>query len=129
MIQRYPDKFSTSFSSITTLDLGSALMIFVSGHVGMPPDGPPRVVAETFEEEARLCFTNIEMALAKVGAKLHDLVRINAYLTRKEDYPVYAQVRKDLLEGAAPASATVMVADLLADAHLEIDATAVLVKK
>lgn len=128
MIERFADKFSTSFSSITTVDLGDKLMIFVSGHVGMPPEGPPRVVAEGFEEEAQLCFRNVELALARANATLKDLVRINAYLTRKADYPIYDKVRKLLLEGSAPASATVIVADLLADAHLEIDATAIVKK-
>jgi 2-iminobutanoate/2-iminopropanoate deaminase len=128
VIERFPDKFSTSFSNITTIDLGSKLMIFVSGQVGMPPEGPPRVVAESFEEEARICFGNVALALARAGGTLKDLVRINAYLTRAEDYPAYDLVRKALLSGAPPASATVIVAALLANARLEIDATAVIEK-
>lgn len=128
MIERFGDKFSTSFSNLTTVDLGDKLMIFVSGQVGMPPEGPPRVVAESFEEEARLCFGNVELALARANATLKDLVRINAYLTSKDDYPVYDSVRKALLSGIPPASATVIVAGLLANAHLEIDAIAVVQK-
>jgi enamine deaminase RidA (YjgF/YER057c/UK114 family) len=128
MIERFPDKFSTSFSSVTTTDLGNKLMVFVSGQVGMPPDGPPRVVAESFEEETRICYGNVALALARVGGALKDLVRINAYLTRAEDYPTYDAVRKELLSGAPPASATVIVAALLANARLEIDAIAIVEK-
>jgi 2-iminobutanoate/2-iminopropanoate deaminase len=125
VINRFANKFSTSFSNVVTLDIGDRLMVFVSGQVGMPPNGPPGVVAENFEEEARLCFRNVELALEHASASLKDLVRINAYLTRKGDYPVYDAVRNELLSGAPPASATVIVADLMADAHLEIDAIAV----
>ena len=128
MIRRFPVAFSTSFSNLTTVDLGTKLLLFVSGQVGMPPGGPPRVMAETFEEEARLCFRNVELALAEASGSLEDLVRINAYLTCAEDYPVYDAVRKELLSHAAPASATVIVAALLANARLEIDATAVIEK-
>ena len=92
----------------------------------MPPGGKPPVVAESFAEEARLCFRNVELALQQAGASLADLVRINAYLTSAEDYPVYDAIRNELLSAAAPASATVIVAGLLANARLEIDATAVL---
>jgi enamine deaminase RidA (YjgF/YER057c/UK114 family) len=129
MIERFPDKFSTSFSRLTSIDVGDKTLLFVSGQVGMPAEGPPRVVAETFDEEARLCFRNVELALAEVGASLKNLVRINGYLTRAEDYPAYDKVRKELLSAAAPASATVIVAGLLANARLEIDAIAVIEKR
>ncbi len=129
MVERFPDKFSTSFSSVTTVDIGHSLLVFVSGHVGMPLDGPPRVLAASFEEEARLCYANIAQSLAKVGGSLKDLVRITAYLTREDDYPVYASVRQDLFQGAPPASASVMVAGLLANARLEVEGTAVVAKR
>jgi enamine deaminase RidA (YjgF/YER057c/UK114 family) len=128
MIQRFADKFSTSFSAVTTLDTGDKILLFVSGQVGMPPEGPPRVVASTFEEEARQCFRNVESALVRAGASLKDLVRINAYLTSAADYPLYDAVRKELLSAAPPASATVIVAGLLANARLEIDGIAAIAK-
>ncbi len=128
MIQRFPDKLSSSFSRITTVDLGTSLLVFVAGHVGMPPEGPPRVVAENFEEEVRLCFENIAIALADVNGTLKDLVKINCFLTSVDDYPTYTKVRDRLLAGALPASATVIVAGLLVNARLEIDGTAVVKK-
>jgi 2-iminobutanoate/2-iminopropanoate deaminase len=129
VVERFPDKFSSGFSSVTTVDIGHSLLVFVSGHVGMPLEGPPRVVAGTFEEEARLCYANIAQSLAKVGGSLKDLVRITAFLTHADDYPVYASVREDLFQGAPPASASVMVAGLLANARLEVDGVAVVGKR
>jgi len=129
MVERFPDKFSSGFSSVTTVDIGHSLLVFVSGHVGMPLEGPPRVVATNFEEEARLCYANIAQSLAKVGGSLKDLVRITAFLTDEDDYPVYAAVRQDLFQGAPPASASVMVAKLLVNARLEVDGVAVVAKR
>jgi 2-iminobutanoate/2-iminopropanoate deaminase len=129
VVERFPDKFSSGFSSVTSVDIGHSLLVFVSGHVGMPLEGPPRVVAATFEDEARLCYANIAQSLAKVGGSLKDLVKITAFLTHEEDYPVYASVRQDLFQGAPPASASVMVAGLLANARLEVDGVAVVAKR
>jgi 2-iminobutanoate/2-iminopropanoate deaminase len=129
VVERFPDKFSSGFSSVTTVDIGHSLLVFVSGHVGMPLQGPPRVVAGTFEEEARLCYANIAQSLAKVGGSLKDLVKITAFLTHEDYYPVYASVREDLFRGAPPASASVMVAGLLANARLEVDGMAVVAKR
>jgi enamine deaminase RidA (YjgF/YER057c/UK114 family) len=129
VIQRFPDRLSKSFSRITTLDLGSSLLVFVAGNVGVPPEGPALVVAEKFEDEVRLCFENIAIALAEVNGVLTDLVKINAFLKSAADYPVYNSVREELLAGALPASATVIVADLLVNARLEIDGTAVVKKR
>jgi 2-iminobutanoate/2-iminopropanoate deaminase len=125
MIHRVADKFSASFSNAVITDLGSALLIFIAGQVGMPAEGPPRVVAKSFEEEAQQCYRNVESALASAGANLKDLVRITAYLKSAEDFPVYDKVRNAALEGALPASATVIVADLLVNARLEVEAVAV----
>ena len=129
VVERFPDKFSSGFSSVTSVDMGRRLLVFVSGHVGMPVEGPPRVVATTFEEEARLCYENISQSLAKVGGSLKDLVRITAFLTNADDYPVYASVRQNLFQGAPPASSSVIVAGLLANARLEVDGVAVVAKR
>lgn len=126
MIHRIADQFSASFSNAVVTDLGNVLLIFIAGQVGRPGEGPARVVAKSFEEEARQCYRNVESALTSAGASLKDLVRITAYLKSAEDFPVYDKVRNAALGGALPASATVIVADLLVDARLEVEAVAML---
>jgi 2-iminobutanoate/2-iminopropanoate deaminase len=118
MITRIADRFSASFSNAVITDLGNSLLIFIAGQVGMPEDGPPRVVAASFEEEARLCYRNVELALISAGATLKDVMRITAYLKSADDYPVYDKVRNAAFAGALPASATVIVANLLVNARL-----------
>jgi 2-iminobutanoate/2-iminopropanoate deaminase len=126
-IQRLPDKFSDSFSNVVTVPMGDHTMIFVSGMVGYPPDGPVKVTAEPFEEEAKLCMVNVERALKRVGATLKDVVRITTYLIDVErDYPAWNKVRKATFDGALPASSTIGIKALLVNARMEIDTVAII---
>jgi 2-iminobutanoate/2-iminopropanoate deaminase len=126
MIRRIPNAFSNSFSNVTIVPMGEYSTIYVAGQVGHPPSGPVKVTAESFEEEAKLCFGNIRLGLEKAGASLKDVVRITAYLTNLGDYPAYARVREETFKETLPASSTVQVAGLLVNARLEVDAIAVI---
>jgi 2-iminobutanoate/2-iminopropanoate deaminase len=127
MIQRIADGFSDSFSKAVVVPMGEYSLVFISGQVGHPPEGPVQVTAEPFEEEAKLCMGNVERALKKAGATLKDVVRITTYLTDAErDYPAWAKVRKATFEGALPASSTVGIKALLVNARMEIDTVAVI---
>jgi 2-iminobutanoate/2-iminopropanoate deaminase len=115
LIERISNNFSTSFSNAVVVTIGEYSTIYISGQVGY-----------VVEEEARICYLNIKNSLEQAGATLKDIVRITAYLTDANDYPVYDKVRQETFAGAPPASSTVVVADLLANAKLEIDAIAVI---
>jgi 2-iminobutanoate/2-iminopropanoate deaminase len=126
LIERISNNFSTSFSNAVVVTMGEYSTIYISGHVGYVVGGPVKVTAETFEEEAKLCYFNIEKSLQEVGATFKDVVRITGYLTDAKDYPVYDSVRQATFAGAPPSSSTVIVAGLLANAKLEVDAIAVI---
>jgi len=126
LIKRIPNSFSTSFSNATVVTIGDYSTIYISGHVGYVLGGPVRVTAESFEEEAKICYNNIERSLQAAGATLKDVARITAYLTDANDYPAYDRVRQATFQGAPPASSTVIVAGLMANARLEIDTIAVI---
>ena len=128
LIERISNNFSTSFSNAVVVSMGEYSTIHISGQVGYVVGGPVKVTAETFEEEAKICYLNIKNSLERAGATLKDVVRITAYLTDANDYPVYDRVRQKTFAGAPPASSTVIVAGLLANAKLEIDAIAVIRK-
>jgi enamine deaminase RidA (YjgF/YER057c/UK114 family) len=83
LIERIPNNFSTSFSNAVVVTMGEYSTIYISGHVGYVVGGPVKVTAETFEEEAKICYFNIEKSLQEVGATLNDVVRITAYLTER----------------------------------------------
>jgi len=129
MIKRIPNPFSANFSNATVIPTSEYSTVYIAGQVGHPPNGPVKVTVGTFEEEARLCFGNIRLALEKAGASMRDIVRITAYLTDLSDYPAYDRVRKETFPDSPPASSTVQVAGLLVNAHLEIDTVAVIKTK
>jgi enamine deaminase RidA (YjgF/YER057c/UK114 family) len=125
-IQRIPNPFSNSFSNAVVIPMGDYSIIYIGGQVGHPPEGPVKVTAEPFEEEAKLCMVNVERALKKAGASLKDVVRITTYLTDLANYPAWDKVRKATFQDALPASSTVGVQSLLVNARMEIDTVAVI---
>ena len=122
-VRRILNERDRGFAAAVVVPLGSRSMIFISGEVGRGESG--KVVAGTFDTEARQCFANLKFALQRAGAEFRDVVRITAYLKDLADYAVYAQIRNEIFGAEWAASATVGVSDLLLGARIEIDAVAV----
>lgn len=99
-----------------------ARWLFVSGQVGVDPDGR---LADGPQAQMRRTWQNLLAIVAAAGMGAGDLVRVNAYLTRAEDVALYREVRDAMLGGAAPAS-TLLVVQALAhpDWLVEIEAVA-----
>src|SRR5271166_638653 len=120
-IERLTINPASGFSDAVST-VGPGRLIHVAGNVGFGPDG--KVVAGGMGAEARATFENIERTLAQAGADMSHVVKINAFVTSLEEYPDYAAARAERFGELLPASATVQVAGLLVDAHIEIDAVA-----
>lgn len=83
-----------------------ARTLYVSGQVGV--DGDERLVEGGFVPQA---IANIETVLASADMTLADVVKITAYLTRREDLPLLRDVRAEFL-AVSPAVTVVLVAGL-----------------
>jgi len=83
--------------------------LFVSGQVGIDGDG--RTVAGGFDAQCGQAIANVEAVLGAAGMALTDIVKVNIYLTRREDIPRLRAVRADRL-AVAPAVTMVLVAGL-----------------
>jgi 2-iminobutanoate/2-iminopropanoate deaminase len=127
MFKHIPNPFIPTISDAVVIETGDITTIHVSGQVGH--EAVLKVTAESFEEEARICFANVAKVLARAGAGMGDVVRITCYLTDLADYAAYSKARGAAFPKNPPASATVQVAALLANARLEIDAVAVIKTK
>jgi len=57
-----------------------------------------------------------------------DIVKTAVFLVRSEDFPVFVEVRREILKGHRPASSLVYVSGL-ADAAWKVEIEAVAVKK
>lgn len=99
-----------------------ARTLFISGQVGVGGDG--RTVAGGFEPQCVQAIANVEAVLASAGMALADVVKINVYLTRREDIPRLRDIRAERL-AVAPAVTMLLVAGLHdPDWLIEIEAVA-----
>lgn len=97
-------------------------LIFCAGQVGMMRDG---TVPDGIEAQGEQCFKNIAGVLAEGGMTLRDVVRLNIFLVRREDFAPLSAIRDRHIGTPPPASTLLFVAGLAGPNLLvEIEATA-----
>jgi enamine deaminase RidA (YjgF/YER057c/UK114 family) len=82
-----------------------ARLVFASGQLGITVED---VIPESVEAQAELCFKAIAAILGEAGMGLHDIVRINAYVTDRVHMKGYMAVR-DKMVGTPPPASTLMI--------------------
>ncbi len=98
-------------------------MVFTSGQLGVGPDDS---VPESVSAQAEICFRNIAAILADAGLTLADIVRINAFVTKREHMRDYMAVRDRYVTDPPPASTLVIVSGFTRPEFLvEVEVTAV----
>lgn len=105
-------------------------MVFISGQLGVGPDGEVAGAPGDFHAQAVQAFENLKAALAAVGAGFEHVVKLNNYLVDLAHLPVLRAVRNGYLNQAAPPASTTVqvVAFARAGTLFEVDAIAVLPK-
>lgn len=98
-----------SFSRTASKVPSASRMLFVSGQVGIGRDG--RTVEGGFDVQCRQAIANVEAVLQSAAMALADVIKVNIYLTRREDIPLLRSVRAERL-AVAPAVTVVLVAGL-----------------
>ncbi|SDL34568.1 RidA family protein [Lacicoccus qingdaonensis] len=94
--------------------------IYVAGQT--PVDPKTGEIPKTVEEQTRLSLTNIKNVLEAGGAKLEDVVKVNAYLTNVDDFKEYDKVYQEFFVDNLPVRTTIGCD--LKGIPLEIDAIA-----
>ena len=97
-------------------------LVLCSGQLGVAPDDS---VPPTVEGQAEQCFRNIAAILREAGLGLGHVVRLAAYVTRREDMRAYMAVR-DRFVGSPPPASTLMIVSGFTRAEflVEVEATA-----
>lgn len=99
-----------------------ARLVVVSGTLGARPDDS---VPEDVTAQAELCFSNIAAILAEAEMDFGDVVRINAFVTRREDFPAYMAVRDRFVREPLPCSTLLIVSGFTrAEFKVEVEVTA-----
>lgn len=95
--------------------------LFISGQIPVDADGG---VPESFEEQARLAWKNIERQLSAAGMTLENIVKHTTFLSDRKYKDANGRVRREVLGDLTPAL-TVVIADIYDEAWLlEIEAIA-----
>jgi enamine deaminase RidA (YjgF/YER057c/UK114 family) len=110
---------------------GPSRTIYLSGQLGMTPDGKFAGGAGDFRAQCMQCFENLKLALAAVDAGLEHMVKVTNYFVDMAHLPIYLEVRDRYVNTKAPpASTAVQISKLARDGALfEIEAIAVVPSK
>lgn len=98
--------------------------IYISGQVGMAPDGS---IPSSVEDQLDIIWQNIEAVLAEGGFKFTDVVSVRGYLLDAASVPAYRMRFKAKLGDTRPASTLVVVSALVSPqllAEIEVVAAA-----
>jgi enamine deaminase RidA (YjgF/YER057c/UK114 family) len=111
-----------SYSHTVTVPPGAELL-FISGQVGMRPDGS---LPTSFAEQAEVVFENIRSCLAAHGLGMEAVVKLTSFLMLGTDVRIMREIRQRHFGEHRPASAAVFVPQLVSpDFLLEVEAVAV----
>ncbi|MHB8528747.1 MAG: RidA family protein [Caulobacteraceae bacterium] len=103
---------------------GPARVMYIAGQVA--GDGFGTVVSEDFTAQVRAAFDRIETILEEGGLRLSDVVKINAFITRRDNLADYRSVFLERLGEIRPTS-TLVIAELV-DPQLLVEIEAVAVR-
>jgi len=99
-----------------------ARLVFCSGQLGLKPGD---MLPPTVEGQTEVCFQNIAAILAEDGMGLGDLIRLNGYVTKRDDMKAYMTVRDRFVSEPLPASTLMIVAGFTRSEFLvEVEAVA-----
>lgn len=98
-------------------------MLFISGQVGMRPDG---AVPDNVEEQTRQANYNLQAVLAEASMQATDVVKSTIYLTDREHIGPFMEAGQEFLT-SPPAATTLLIVDQLADPRLFIEIEAIAV--
>ena len=117
-----PESFRSIYAHGVELR-GNARLLFVSGQIGIAPDGS---LAPDFAAQCEVAMTNVEAMLAAAAMTHTNIVKLVFYLTRAVDLPMLGELRRNRWASSTPPAVTTLVVAALARPGLlvEIDATA-----
>jgi enamine deaminase RidA (YjgF/YER057c/UK114 family) len=100
---------------------GASELLFVSGQIPVDRAGN---VPDSFGEQCRLVWRNIEAQLRAGGMNLADVVKVTTFLSRRQYANENSAIRRELLAGLTPAL-TIIIAEIYDPAWLlEIEVVA-----
>lgn len=101
-------------------------LVLIAGQVGVDSDGK---AAEDFEEQVRLTYQNLALALESEGLGLSDVMKFTTYLVSTDDIPAFYAARTKLFPTLFPSGEyppnTLLVISRLVHEELRIEIEAI----
>ena len=88
------------------IEARASRLVATSGQLGIRPDG---TIPATVEEQAATCLAAIGAILAEAGLERRHVLRLSAFVTRREHMAGYMAERDRWLAGVAPRPASTLV--------------------
>jgi 2-iminobutanoate/2-iminopropanoate deaminase len=96
-------------------------LVFVSGQV---PEDPAGAIPPAFADQCRLVWAHVRACLEAAGLTLQHIVKVNTYLTRREDADSNSVIRQEILGPHQPALTVLVVGTLDPRWLLELEVVA-----
>lgn len=119
-----PDTVAAPFSNYSHAveSMQNCHVLFISGQVGVDPDGN---TVQGIEAQTEQALKNVREALRSANMDFEDITRLNTYLVNRDDLAKVRGIRDGMMGDARPASTLVLVAGLASEDWLiEIEAIA-----
>ena len=107
---------------------GPGRTVYLSGHLGMTPEGAFAGGPGDFRAQAMQCFENLKAGLASVGGGFEHVVKITNFFVDMAHLPAFFEVRDRYVNTKAPPASTAIQIGRLAreGALFEVEAVAVI---
>ena len=102
--------------------------VFCSGQIALDPVSGTLVKGDIRLETTRV-MENINEVLRSAGCSLGTIIKTTIYIRNMDDFPKINEVYGSYFNEKPPARATIQVARLPKDAHVEIECIAIVDKK
>jgi enamine deaminase RidA (YjgF/YER057c/UK114 family) len=94
--------------------------VYVAGQLARNSQG--ETVGEgDFSAQAEQAFKNVQAALESVGSSMNSIMKMNVFMTHREDIPVYREVRARFVPDDALPVSTLILCSGLADPVFRIE--------
>ncbi|WP_283133887.1 RidA family protein [Rhizohabitans arisaemae] len=121
-----PDIYEMTWDYSTAIKVTGGSLLFVSGIIGMTPDGK---LAPDLLTQADTAFANLEKVMVSAGGTLRDIVKVNVFVGEnyRDHMAEMRKIRSRYFTGDFPVSTLVQVAGFANPDYLfEIEAIAAL---
>jgi len=97
-------------------------LLFVAGQIGLDPETGK--LEEGIEKQTRRALDNVKAILEEAGYSLKDVVNVNVFLSKAEDFSKMNEIYKDYFPEDPPARTTIVAHFPREDIRIEVSVIA-----